>query len=92
MKESSRGSSGGRRAWLARGVVVAQIAVCLVLVIGALLFARSLRNLSRSDFGFQRGGLLLVDVNPSKGGFKSDRATLFFKDFLKRRNTTPATI
>jgi len=90
MKESSRGSSGGRRAWLARGVVVAQIAVCLVLVIGALLFARSLRNLSRSDFGFQCGGLLLVDVNPSKGGFKSDRATLFFKDFLNRLNTTPA--
>src|SRR5260221_138629 len=88
MKESSRGSSGGRRPWLARGVVVAQVAVCLVLVIGALLFTRSLQNLSRADFGFRRDSLLLVDVNPAKGGFKGDRATLFFKDFLDRLNRT----
>ena len=90
MKETSRASTAGRRPWLARGVVVAQVAVCLVLVIGALLFARSLQNLSRSDLGFQRDGLLLVDVNPAKAGYKGDRASFFFKDFLNRLNTTPA--
>src|SRR6266446_5791090 len=88
MNESARGSSGGRRAWLTRGVVVAQVAVCLVLVTGALLFAYSLQNLSRSDYGFQRDGLLLVHTNPAKGGFKGDRAPLFFREFLARLNAT----
>ncbi len=89
MNESARGSSGGRPAWLTRGVVVAQVAVCLVLVTGALLFAHSLQNLSRSDYGFQRDGLLLVHTNPAKGGFKDDRATLFFREVLARLNATP---
>jgi len=89
MNESARGSSGGRRAWLTRSVVVAQVAICLVLVTGALLFTHSLQNLSRSDYGFQRDGLLLVHTNPAKGGFKGDRAPLFFREFLARLNATP---
>src|SRR5713226_288406 len=89
MNESARGSSGGRRAWLTRCVVVAQVAVCLVLVTGALLFTHSLQNLSRSDYGFQRDGLLLVQTNPAKGGFMDDRATLFFREVLARLNATP---
>src|SRR5262249_52557610 len=88
MNESARGSSGGRRTWLTRGVVVAQVAICLVLVTGALLFTHSLQNVSRSDYGFQRDGLLLVHTNPAKGGFKGDRAALFFKEFLARLNAT----
>jgi predicted permease len=84
MNESARGSSGGRRTLLARGVVVAQVAVCLVLVTGALLFTRSLQNLARSDYGFERQGLLLVNANPAKGGFKGDRNSFFYKDFLSR--------
>jgi predicted permease len=89
MNESARGSSGGRRAWLTRGVVVAQVAICLVLVTGALLFTHSLQNLARSDYGFQRDGLLLVHTNPAKGGFKGDRGSLFFREFLARLNATP---
>jgi predicted permease len=90
MNESARGSSGRRRTLLARGVVIAQVAVCLVLVTGALLFARSLQNLARSDYGFQRQGLLLVNANPAKGGFKGERASFFYKDFLSLLDATPA--
>ncbi len=90
MNESARGSSGRRRTLLARGVVIAQVAVCLVLVTGALLFTRSLQNLARSDYGFQRERLLLVNANPAKGGFKGDRYSFFYKEFLSRIGATPA--
>ena len=69
LQEAGRGSSG-RRAILTRGVVVAQVAVCLVLVVGAILFARSLQNLARSNYGFDRDGLIVIDFNPRKAGIR----------------------
>jgi predicted permease len=88
LQDASRGSSG-RRAILTRGVVVAQVAVCLVLVVGAILFARSLQNLARSNYGFNRDGLILVDFNPQKAGIRGERVEVFYKDLLNRLNAIP---
>ena len=49
--------------------VVAQIAVSLVLVIGATLFARTLFNLEREPLGFDQDRVLLVRVNPKLAGY-----------------------
>jgi len=87
LKESGRGLGGGRRGWLARCVVIAQIAVSLVLVIGAGLFARSLRNLSSMNAGFSRENLLLVDTNPAAAGYQGARVGGFYKQLLERLNT-----
>jgi putative ABC transport system permease protein len=54
MRQSSRGLTvDRRRATLQRGLVVAQIAVSLALVVSALLFVGSFRNLMRVDTGFE---------------------------------------
>ena len=45
---------GGRRGWLTRSVVVLQIAVSLLLVTGAGLFARTLSKLNAETGGFDR--------------------------------------
>jgi len=45
-----------------RTLVVAQVAVSLVLVVGALLFARSFRNLLAEPLGFAAGSVLVVDA------------------------------
>jgi putative ABC transport system permease protein len=84
LKETGRGLGGGRRGWLTRFVVIAQIAVSLVLVIGAGLFARSLRNLTTMDAGFRRERLLLVDTNPAGAGYKGPRAGAFYRQLLER--------
>ena len=56
MKAGSRGSTDSReRFGLRRGLVVVQVALSLVLVVGALLFVRSLRNLMMLDAGFRAG-------------------------------------
>jgi predicted permease len=69
LKDASRSvaGSGGRpgsRLSPGRLLVAAQIALSLVLLVGAGLFIRSLRNLSEVDPGFARGGLLMVEMNP----------------------------
>jgi predicted permease len=48
---------------LRRGLVIVQVALSLVLVCGALLFARSLRNLTTIDPGFRQQGIVAVNVD-----------------------------
>ena len=64
LKESSGGGSKGRsRFGLRRVLVVSQIALSLTLLVGALLFARSMNNLAKVDAGFQRDGILVTDID-----------------------------
>jgi putative ABC transport system permease protein len=61
MRQSSRGLTVDRhRARFQRGLVVGQIAVSLVLIVSALLFVRSFRNLTRVDAGFEQEGTVAV--------------------------------
>jgi predicted permease len=52
-----------------KGLVVAQVALSLLLLIGAGLFARSLANLRRLDPGFRTEQLLAFTVDPSLNGY-----------------------
>jgi predicted permease len=64
MKAGSRGMTDSReRFGLRRGLVVVQVAMSLVLVVGALLFVRSLRNLLLLDAGFRQDGILVVNLD-----------------------------
>jgi predicted permease len=56
-----------------RGLVVAQVALSLLLLIGAGLFVRSLSNLGALDPGFEPGGILAFSVDPSLNGYDLGR-------------------
>jgi predicted permease len=55
------------------GLVVAQVALSLLLLIGAGLFVRSLSNLTAIDPGFAPDRLLTFAVNPSLNGYDLQR-------------------
>jgi predicted permease len=58
-----RGSvAGSERHGLRRGLVVAQIGLSFVLLVAALLFGRSLRNLLQTDTGFASEGILVATI------------------------------
>jgi predicted permease len=61
---------GRRRLGAAETLVVAQIAVSLVLLVGASLLARSLFNLQTQPYGFDQDHLLLARYNPRLAGYK----------------------
>ena len=63
MKESSRTVTGDRRLSVRGALVVAQIALSLVLVVGAGLFLRTFAALSGTRLGFAAGGLTVATVN-----------------------------
>jgi predicted permease len=56
-------SLGGSRSTLANSMMVVQVALSLVLLVGAGLFVRTLRNLHRVDVGFNRESLLLFEID-----------------------------
>ncbi|HEY6333551.1 MAG TPA: ABC transporter permease, partial [Blastocatellia bacterium] len=73
---------GRTRFDLRRGLVALQIAISLLLLIGAGLFIRSLRNLKSVDPGFVRDGVLLVDVNPEQSGYKGQRLREYYERLM----------
>ncbi|HXT28525.1 MAG TPA: ABC transporter permease, partial [Vicinamibacterales bacterium] len=64
MKSGGRSSSAPRgRLVMRRALVVAQVALSLVLVVGGLLFSRTLVNLLATETGFRQTGILELDVD-----------------------------
>ncbi len=81
LKAAGRGMTAAReRFGLRRILVVSQVALSLVLVVGALLFVRSLRNLTTLNAGFQKDGILIVDVDFTKLHIAPERRQIFKKE------------
>ena len=80
---------GRTRFDLRRALVVAQVALSLLLLIGAGLFIRSLRNLQSLDPGFVRESVLLVRVNPENSGYKGQHLRDYYERLLARVSTYP---
>jgi len=87
LKDSGRGSSAASRSWLGRGLVVAQVALSLLLLIGAGLFMRTLLNLQRVDPGFNTKNLLLFNVSP--GGYRNERLNQLYDRVAERLEALP---
>jgi ABC-type antimicrobial peptide transport system permease subunit len=71
--EAGTVSAGAASSRFRKGLVVAQVALSLLLLIGAGLFVRSLSNLVRIDPGFEPDQLLAFDVDPSLNGYDVPR-------------------
>lgn len=90
LKAAGRGLTSGRERFaLRRILVVSQVALSLVLVVGALLFVRSLRNLTTLNAGFVRDGILVVNVDFTKLHVAAEQRQLFKKDLRERLATIP---
>ncbi|HKQ73890.1 MAG TPA: ADOP family duplicated permease [Blastocatellia bacterium] len=74
---------------LGKGLVVLQVALSLLLLIGAGLFIRTLYNLQRVNLGFNQENLLLFAVNPQQGGYTGERLTQFYQQLSARLDTLP---
>jgi len=74
---------------LSRGLVVMQVALSLLLLVGAGLFVRTLLNLQRVDPGFNTKNLLLFGVSPSLIGYKDERLVQLYERMSERLEALP---
>ncbi len=89
LKDSGRGSSAASRSLLSRGLVVTQVALSLLLLIGAGLFVRTLLNLQRVDPGFNTKNLLMFKVAPGLNGYKDERLAQLYERISERLESLP---
>jgi putative ABC transport system permease protein len=86
LKEGMRGSSSGGRAarGLRDGLVVAEVAISLVLLVGAGLMMRSFVRLRHTDAGVNREHLLSVQIGRFRTGMTNDQlATAFAGEYSR---------
>ena len=84
------GRSTRDRTSLARkSLVVTQVALSIVLLIGAGLLTESLRNLQNQNFGFETQGRLIVRVNPALAGYKPDQLYGLYQQLSQQLSAIP---
>jgi predicted permease len=76
-------------AWFGKVLVMAQVALSLVLLVGAGLFIGTLWNLRTMDAGFERNGILLASVEPGTAGYKGPTLSNFYQALLQRVRQVP---
>jgi predicted permease len=90
MKAGSRGSTDTReRFGMRRALVVAQVALSLVLVVGAVLFVRSLRNLMTLDPGFAQDGIAIASLDLRRTGIATEQLASAFEEVTARLSALP---
>jgi predicted permease len=77
-EEAGSVTSGASHARFRKGLVVAQVALSMLLVAGAGLFARSLFNLKHLSPGFDTGALVSFAISPELNGYDQPRLKQFY--------------
>jgi predicted permease len=70
-------------------LVATQVALSLVLLVGSLLFARSLQRLMAVDPGFRPDGILAVNLNLTRAQYAKERVPAVLRDLLQRLAAKP---
>jgi predicted permease len=80
---------GGR--WISAGnaLVVAQVALAIVVLVGAGLLVRTLENLRSIDVGFDSHNVVIFNIDPTLAGYKDAQIDSFYRDLQGRLSETP---
>jgi len=91
LREAGRGLAGGvRQALLRKGLMVAEVALSLILLVGASLMIRTFLAMQDVDLGFRADRLLTMRVPLSEQRYPdAQRRTAFFQELLDRVRAIP---
>ncbi|MCZ6918764.1 MAG: ABC transporter permease [Gemmatimonadetes bacterium] len=88
LREGGRGKSEPS-ARLRSTLVVAQLALSLILLIGAGLLLRSVRNAQGAEPGYDTANVLLMSLNVARVGYQPEQGNRFYADLIDRVRTAP---
>ena len=88
LQQNARSVSTGT-GQLSKALIITQVALSLILLLGAGLFVRSLERLRSLDLGFQKESLLEIVLNPKPGGYDKLDMSSYHKQLLERISSLP---
>lgn len=91
LKDGSRGTTAGGSASRFRNALIsAEVALALVLLVGAGLLLRTFQNLRSLDPGFQPANVLAINLSLSSSGHaKAEMRSIYYQQLLERLRTLP---
>ena len=90
LKEGGRTDASGAASLTRRALIVAEVALSLVLLMGAGVMLRSLHALRAVDAGFNPSHVLKLDINVPDARYpKDEQKTLFYDNLLDRLRALP---
>jgi predicted permease len=89
LKDQAGAVVGGGHGRLRNALVVTQVALSLLLLIGAGLFLRSLKNLSNLGPGFPAERLVGFNIDPSLNGYMPQRLNTFYQQLTDNLSAIP---
>jgi predicted permease len=89
LKDEASAVVGSGNKGLRKSLVIVQVALSLLLLIGAGLFLRSLDNLSQLGPGFNASRLIGFEIDPTLSGYKSDRVKLTYRELTESLTALP---
>jgi predicted permease len=93
LKEGRNLSGVAAKGRLAKALVISQVALSLVLLVGAGLFVRSLVNLTNVDTGFNRENVIRLRVDPSSVGYREDARLIgMYRQIEERVSALPGVL
>jgi len=85
----NRSATGRARAHVRSGLVVVEVALAVLLVVGAGLLIRSFMNLTRVDMGFNQGSVSTFGVVLPAARYDAQRRVAFYEQLLDRLRRLP---
>jgi predicted permease len=92
LKDSAGSVDRMRRLNVGTLLVVAQVALSVVVVVGASLLVRTLGNLRNGNTGFDTRNLLLFSVDPTLLGYKQAQIQSLYRDLADRLAAMPGVV
>jgi predicted permease len=83
------GHAQGLRFGIGDALVVAQVALAIIVLVGAGLLVRTLQNLRRIDVGFDSHNLVIFGLDPGLAGYTDAQVDSFYRDLEVRLIATP---
>jgi predicted permease len=93
MRTGGRGVAGGReRHGIRRALVTAQVAFSLVLLVGSVLFVRSLQKLMSVEPGFRPEGIVTAEIDIGPAKYPKERRLPAFRELEDKIRTLPGVV
>ena len=89
MLKTSSATAERSRYRIGKALIAVQVALSLILAVGATVFVRTLINLNSEPIGFRPENLLVFQLNPTLNGYKEQRLLNFHEDVVRRLGQIP---
>ena len=91
LKDGAGFAGRSKSHWFNTGnlLVVGQVALTMIVLVGAALVVRTLQNLRNVDPGFDTSDVLTFRINPILNGYRGEKLASFFRDLQGRLSAIP---